>query len=219
MKPKLLDLFCGAGGASMGYHLAGFDVTGVDIKPQKHYPFEFFQDDAIEFCRKHGSDFDVIHSSPPCQAHTVLKFCQKNNPGYDKRHIDLIPQTREVLKQIGKPYIIENVMLAPLEGNVIVLCGTYFGLKVYRHRQFETSWFMLQIPHIAHRDNVTGAGKGKSNKGFISVTGNGGFGHGVTIEYVKMAMGIDWMTRKELSQAIPPAYTRYIGKIILEMIK
>lgn len=226
---KILDLFCGGGGAAVGFNLSGFDVVGVDNKPQPHYPFPFILGDALDalarmiagekFLASDGNlygldDFVAIHSSPPCQCHTALKYVHQGDE-YKRRHQDLIPQTRALLKATGKHYVIENVMLAPMEGNVVILCGTYFGLKVYRHRQFETSWFMLQPPHIPHHDSTPGNGRGLSPKGFISVAGHGGL-TGYT-KYAGSAMGIDWMTRNELSQAIPPAYTRWIGEQLIRI--
>lgn len=199
-KPKLLDLYCCAGGAGMGYHMAGFDITGVDIKPQPRYPFRFVQDEALEYLAAHGHEYDVIHASPPCQAHSDLaKLHRSKGTGYDERHKDLIPQTRELLQAIGKPYVIENVEGAPML-NPFTLCGAMFGLRVYRHRQFETSFFLLCPPHAAHHDNTPAVGRGMSNKGYISVTGTGGFGIPDGFNYACNAMGIDWMSRPELSQ-------------------
>jgi DNA (cytosine-5)-methyltransferase 1 len=147
-RPRLLDLFCGAGGAGMGYHRAGFDVVGVDIASQKNYPFEFIQGDALAYCAEHGHEFDAIHASPPCQAHSAMKTM------YNAReHLDLVPQTREALRATGKPYVIENVPGAPLI-TPFILCGTMFDLgwedaELRRHRLFESSTFML-TPSCAH---------------------------------------------------------------------
>ena len=172
----------------MGYHRAGFEVVGVDIAPQPHYPFEFHQADALEYCVEHGREFDVIHASPPCQAYSVLRFITK------KDYPDYIPQTRIVLQNAGKPWIIENVIGAPLQSTVM-LCGAWFGLKVYRHRLFETSWFMFQPEHQPHKDKTPGAGRGLSPKGFMSVSGNGGACHGAYngasfIASARLAMGM-----------------------------
>lgn len=218
-KPRLLDLFSGAGGAARGYQLAGFHVTGIDIKPQPRYAGDvFIQSDALEYVAAHGKEFDVIHASPPCQAHSDLAKLHRSKSGdYDERHKDLIPQTRELLQAIGNPYIIENVEGAPMH-NSFTLCGAMFGLKVYRHRLFETSFFVLAPPHIAHHDNTPAVGRGISKKGFISVTGVGGFGIPNGFNYACNAMGIDWMSRPELSQAIPPAYTQWIGERLLEQV-
>jgi DNA (cytosine-5)-methyltransferase 1 len=211
---KLLDLFCGAGGCSRGYHDAGFDdITGVDINPQPHYPYKFIQADALEYLTEHGQEYDFIHASPPCQAFSVMCLCR---PGLKENYNNLIEPTRELLIQTGKPYVIENVPKAPLI-SPLTLCGKYFGLKVYRHRLFETSFYILQPAHIMHRDNSPCACHGLSDKGFISVCGNGGLGIEGGMKYASYAMGIDWMTRKELSQAIPPAYAEYIGRQFMQL--
>lgn len=234
IKPYLLDLYCSAGGCTKGYHRAGFRVVGVDINPQPRYCGDaFVRMGAIKaletlLCGEHItdgngkqwrlSDFIAVHASPPCQAHSVLaKLHRSKDSNYDKRHKDLIPQTRELLRVIGKPYIIENVKGAPMR-NSFTLCGAMFGLKVYRHRQFETSFFVLAPPHIAHHDNTPAVGRGMSRKGFISVTGVGGFGIPNGFEYACNAMDINWMSRPELSQAIPPAYTEWIGQHLMEAI-
>jgi DNA (cytosine-5)-methyltransferase 1 len=214
-KPRLLDLFCCAGGAGMGYYRAGFDVVGVDIAPQPRYPFAFVQGDALEYVAKHGHEYDAIHASPPCQKFTALGRLHARN-GYHARHVDLIAETRRLLRQLGKPYVIENVPDAPLE-NPFMLCGSMFGLRVYRHRIFETSWFQLAPQHIPHDDVTPNAGRGKSPKGFVTVSGSGGV-QGVPYGYLCDAMGIDWMRKPELSQAIPPAYTEYIGAYLLQAI-
>lgn len=218
-KPRLLDLFSGAGGAAFGYMRAGFHVTGVDINPQPRYRGDaFVQGDALEYVAAHGHEFDVIHASPPCQAHSVLGAVWRGWSDYDDRHPDLVPITRQTLIATGKPYIIENVVGAPLEYPVL-LCGAMFGLKVYRHRLFETSFFMLAPWHVPHNDKCPAVGRGISPKGFISVTGDGGFGMGKGgMAYARQAMGIEWMSRKELSQAIPPAYTEYIGRHLMEVL-
>jgi DNA (cytosine-5)-methyltransferase 1 len=208
--PRLLDLFCGAGGAATGYHRAGFDVTGVDIAPQPRYPFTFHQADALEFLAAHGRDFDVIHASPPCQQYTSLRALQ------NKQYTDLIAPTRDLLIASGKPWIIENVIGSPL-GFGIFLCGRMFhGLRVYRHRRFETSFWLWQPDHPPHRIRAgapgTKGGRGRKahymSGGFITITGNVG-------TYCMDAMGIDWMTGRELSQAIPPTYTEWIGRQLL----
>jgi len=223
MTTDLLDLFCGAGGAAMGYHRAGFDVTGVDNVPQKHYPFEFIQADALEYLAEHGHEFDVIHASPPCQAHTALRTMPNA-----KVHIDMIPSTRALLRESGKLYVIENVPGAPLMGT-FVLCGTMFGLhttcgaELWRHRYFETNWDIGLVPPCQHRENggkVIGVygGHGRDRQRVVTVTGNaGGSSHRDGTQQFstterRIAMGIDWMTNAELSQAIPPAYTEFIGR-------
>jgi len=214
-RPRLLDLFCGAGGAAMGYYRAGFDVTGVDIAPQPRYPFAFVRGDALEYAAAHGHEYDAIHASPPCQAFTELGRLHAKN-GYHAKHVDLVAETRLLLRETGKPYVIENVPFAPLE-NPFMLCGSMFGLRVYRHRIFETSWFQLAPPHVPHGDTTPHAGRGMSPKGFVTVSGSGGV-QGVSFEYLCDAMGVDWMRKPELSQSIPPAYTEYIGAYLLQAL-
>lgn len=204
---KLLDLFCGAGGAGYGYHLAGFDVVGVDIESQPNYPFEFHQSDALEFLELHGHEFDVIHASPPCQDHIKSFTPHIHGTGH------LLEDTRRLLSNIDRCWVIENVPGAPMRADFI-LCGCMFGLELLqRKRWFETSWqgFTL-LPPCSHEKHP------------ISVVGNGipskswWYGKIKSAEYKKLAkeaMGIDWMLHKELVQAIPPAYTKYIGGLLL----
>jgi DNA (cytosine-5)-methyltransferase 1 len=206
-KPLLLDLFCGAGGASMGYHQAGFEVTGVDIKPQKNYPFHFNQGDALEFLHEYGHYFDAIHASPPCQRHSTLG--KGNNANSDK-YPDLLAPTRDAIAATGKPYVIENVPSAPLV-NPIMLCGEMFGLRVIRHRLFESNVLLMQPEHLPHRGRVAGWRHGEKFDGpYFAVYGNGG-GKG-TLQEWRDAMGMPWcQTKLEIAEAIPPAYTEFIG--------
>lgn len=213
---KILDLFCKAGGCSMGYYRAGLEVEGVDIETQPNYPFKFTQMDAIEFLETQDlSEFDFIHASPPCQRNSKLKSLGMARNGIYKHESspELIAPVRELLKKSGKPYVIENVEGAPME-NTITLCGSMFGLKVYRHRLFESNVFLWQPLHIPHDDQTPQAGFGISPKGFISVCGTGGV-KGMNakeiVDYWSFAMQIDWMNRKELAQAIPPEFTHWIG--------
>lgn len=234
-RPILIDLFCGAGGAGMGYYRAGFDVYGIDYKLQKNYPFPFIQWNLQRgipwplIWQQWGIlpfDVDAYHASPPCQIHSQLGNIHKGNSDYQVRHIDLIPQTRDLLKPTEKPYVIENVIGARRSLiNPIMLCGKQFDLKVYRHRLFECS-FSVSVPiHIKHDDKTPRAGGGVSPKGFVTVCGHGGVKYlpedfkGGFKEYARMAMGIPWMSRAELSQAIPPAYTEFIGKQFIDQLK
>jgi DNA (cytosine-5)-methyltransferase 1 len=215
---KLLDLFCGAGGAAMSYHRAGFDeIVGVDIKPQKRYPFEFILGDALEYVSAHGMEFDAIHASPPCQAYSIASVIHRNN---GKEYPKLIEPTRAALIRTRRLYVIENVPGAPLL-NPLMLCGLMFDLCVFRHRNFETSFYCFVPDHPSHTGKRIG-------EGYFSVAGSAGrwktwgtvqrnVSKGTADEW-RAAMGIDWMTRKELTQAIPPAYTEYIGRQLLEVL-
>lgn len=215
-RPRLLDLFCCAGGAGMGYHRAGFDVVGIDIDPQPNYPFEFIQADALtlgaDFLRK----FDAIHASPPCQSYSDLA---KRNGNADKWP-RLVEPVREILIGSGLPYIIENVEGAPLL-NPIVLCGTMFpGLRVIRHRLFEANFPIYPPPHQPHPKVHTfdkrkaHFGKTDEWKDFVQVTGGGN----CTVAAARDAMGIEWMTKLELNEAIPPIYTEFIGHELLRFM-
>lgn len=212
--PRLLDLFCGAGGCSVGYQRAGFEVVGVDLAPQPHYPFEFHQGDALEYLREHGHEFDAIHASPPCQAYSSLQALHKHI-----ERADLLAPTREALRLSGRLWVIENVIGAPIQSG-IYLCGTMFDLRVYRHRWFETPFLIWQPPHPRHTMPAYAhrAPDGRSRKeiymagdSFASVTGNAG-------SYAGPGMGIDWMIGSELSQAIPPAYTEFVGRELMKAV-
>lgn len=213
---RILDLFSGAGGAGMGYHRAGFEVVGVDLAPQPNYPFAFLQDDALRFLREDPSaaqHFDAIHASPPCQAYTSLaRGTNKNTCAYP----DLVGPVRELLDQTGLPYVIENVPQAPIRDDV-TLCGLNFGLKVFRHRRFELGgWTMERPEHPSHNGHrVAGWRHGQKYDGdMVAVYGNGG-GKGSVADW-QVAMGIDWTdVRLELAEAIPPAYTEFIGRALL----
>lgn len=214
-KPRLLDLFCCAGGAGMGYYRAGFEVVGVDIEPQPRYPFAFVQADAIEYATEHGREFDAIHASPPCQAHSTLtKGNRLRGVGAD--HADLIPATRGALEAAGRPYVIENVTSAPVRPDM-TLCGLMFGLRVFRHRLFELGgWSALAPTHPTHAGHrVAGWRHGIRYEGdMVAVYGDGG-GKGSVIDW-QTAMGIDWTDdRSELTEAIPPAYTQHIGEQLI----
>jgi len=199
-KYRALDLFCCAGGASMGLYRAGFEVVGVDIEPQRHYPFEFRQADALTFPL---DGFDFIWASPPCQAYTKAQRLQK------REHPDLIAPIRKRLEASGKPWVIENVPGAPLNPfRSFMLCGSMFpSLRVYRHRWFETN-FRVNVPHHpAHTAVQVKMGRPVRQGDFIQVVGNFS-----GVAYAREAMGIEWMTRDELREAIPPAYAEFIGR-------
>ena len=205
---RLLDLFCGAGGAAMGYYRAGFtDIVGVDIAPQPNYPFEFVQADALEYLAEHGREFDVIHASPPCQAYSMAaQQWRKSGEEYP----DLLEATRELLIKTGKPYIIENVPGAPLI-NPTILNGAFFGKNLRRTRLFETSF---EIPFfLLPKERPSRFKMGRKPSGNDPVVP---VGHFSGVARAKKVMEIDWMTQGELAQAIPPAYTEWIGKRLLE---
>jgi DNA (cytosine-5)-methyltransferase 1 len=222
----LLDLFCGAGGAAMGYSRAGFDVVGVDINPQPRYPFEFWQADAITVLEAGtnrwfpGYNFQVIHASPPCQAYTP-------QGSKDGRHPHLIEPIRELLLASGLPYVIENVPLAPLR-NAFTLCGSTFGLGVRRHRKFEVNWPILAPGCDTHKGqdirSYVGRGHGPYGPGGLALTSKAKVAAGRksifrgTVEQGLADMGIDWMTFDELCEAIPPAYTEFIGRQLMDYL-
>lgn len=256
----------------MGYHQAGFEVVGVDLAPQKHYPFEFYQADALEFLDSGGwKGFDAIHASPPCQGYSVMN----NLPWLqDKEREYLILPVRERLRAIRLPYVIENVMGAAHGAKGLVkigkeshgmkalwLCGTMFGLPFYRHRLFESSffWGWERPKHMKHRGIIlpgrnfgdrghivtysaaedargkaswpnrrgteAGSGLTVTRGSLASGQGDGaqkpgvGIGHAAGWRLAAEAMGINWMKREELTQAIPPAYTRFIGEQLLRVLR
>lgn len=216
---RILDLFCGAGGAGMGYHRAGFEVVGVDINPQPRYPFEFHQGDALEFLASGEAEgFDAIHASPPCEHYARIGCVH----GVRGNHPDLIDATRAALIATGLPWVIENVPDAKIPAAVI-LCGSHFGLgavgeldgvrrQLRRHRLFEASFAMLSHP-CTHRGEPVG------------VYGNGGpqranrnRGYMGSRQERRDAMGIDWMDNNEIRKAIPPAYTQFIGEQLMRVL-
>jgi len=237
-KPKLLDLFCGAGGSAVGYAKAGFAVYGIDNKPQPHYPFPFLQMDALEamdrLLRGEGltfsngetiylKDFDAYHASPPCKADNQAVLCRPEREALRATYPRLIAPIRERLLSTNKLFVIENVPLARRQlRNPIMLCGTMFGLKVRRHRYFELHGFeILFMPATCGckgKAGFTNASSGFSSfhngAKLISVAG-----HNFSVEDAKIAIGIDWTGQDGLSQAIPWAYTEYIGKYLIAQIR
>lgn len=219
-------MYCGAGGAAYGYHLAGFgDITGIDNRPQPRYPYRFIEADALEYLAAHGGEYDFIHASPPCQGYSIMR----NLPWLRGRDYPLlIMATIELLDRLGKPYALENVMGARrgapglsrrgLDAHGLAagwLCGSMFSLPFYRHRLFATNWFWLAPGHPAHRQVIGGQ---RARSTLTHWQGNGaqsagvGIGHAAGWRLAAEAMGIDWMRRDELTQAIPPAYTQYVGQ-------
>jgi DNA (cytosine-5)-methyltransferase 1 len=216
VRPRLLDLFCGAGGAAMGYFRAGFDVTGVDIKPQPRYPFSFVQGDALEYVKAHGHEYDVIHASPPCQPFSSMRHV---NGGTSVE--DLLRPTQSLLRTWVKPFVIENVegapiivsqpeLFSPLNG--IIICGSGLGLRIEgrgylrRHRLFESNVPLANVP-CRHRGRALGVYGGG---GIVNERHNTG-----SAEERRIIMGMPWANRDECAQAIPPAYTEFIGRQLL----
>lgn len=213
---RLLDLFCGAGGSAYGYYQAGFtEIVGIDIVPQPRYPFEFIQADALA-PPVDPAGFDAVHASPPCQEYSDLRY----RTGRD--YPDLIAPTRDLLQAARRPYVIENVEGAPLLGP-LMLCGTMFdGLQVIRHRLFESNVPMpFGLEHPKHplvytRDKRKGHyGQPYKPWDYVSVNGGGN----CTVQAAAVAMGIGWMTKGELNEAIPPAYTRHVGEQLVRAIR
>jgi DNA (cytosine-5)-methyltransferase 1 len=201
---RLLDLYCGAGGSARGYQLAGFHVTGVDNRPQPRYAGDaFVQADALEYIAAHGHEYDAIHASPPCQAYATVTGWS----GDRADHPDLLGPTRDALIATGRPWVIENVVSAPMRPDV-VLCGQMFGLRTYRHRWFELGgWWMLCPMHPAHIVRSSTLRRRAWLTG-LHVTAT----CYLAPDMGPAVLGIDWMDGYELVQAIPPAYTRYIGE-------
>lgn len=209
-QPIMLDLFCGAGGAGEGYRRAGFDVIGVDIEPHVYPPGEFVEGDALAWLRLLAPECNprniaAVHTSPPCQRYTTAQRLQAND------HPDLIDPVRKLLTATGLPYVIENVPGSPLI-DPITLCGAMFdGLKVYRHRLFESNVPLTAPAHPEHIAPLAKMGRPVRAGEFMHVVGNFS-----DVAAGRIAMGIDWMTRDDLREAIPPAYTEHIGRQLIE---
>jgi DNA (cytosine-5)-methyltransferase 1 len=205
---RCLDLFCCEGGAGMGYHLAGMEVTGVDIAKQPRYPFTFAQADALKYLREHGHEFDFIHASPPCQGYSHLTPAANRGD-----HAKLIPAVRELLEASGKPWVIENVQGARRElRDPVMLCGSMFGLRTRRHRWFECNFALSAPGPCDHREMpllVTTASKAsRAKRHALGMKPK-------TVANAPAAYGVDWMTCDGLKECIPPAYTRWIAEQFL----
>lgn len=218
VKPLLVDLFCGAGGASMGYSRAGFDVIGVDLEPQKHYPFEFVQMDAIRWLTDviallgpgdtyMGRTITAIHASPPCQDHMMTPH-KKHGTGW------LLGASRDLLNETGLAWVIENVPGHRHMRADFRLCGCQFGLDLRRERWFETSWEGFAMMSPCHHRGPVPSVVGHGTPSWVREK----LGYNPTIADYRRCMGIDWMNRDELSQAIPPAYTEFIGAQLMQHI-
>lgn len=221
MRPRLLDLFCCQGGAGTGYHRAGFTVSGVDKEPQPRYPFPFGQGDALEVLRhliEGGSlwfhtvergdellalaDIAAIHTSPPCQLYSKTHRINRSD------FPDLIDPTRQLLEQTGKPWVIENVMDAEPElRDPVMLCGEMFGLETYRHRLFETNWGLTVPAHPEHVKRTTKMGRPTVVGEYMHVVGNFS-----GVDRARNVMDMPWASRDGLREAIPPAYSEYVGR-------
>ncbi len=207
---KLLDLFCSAGGSATGYYRAGFELVGVDNRQQPHFPFTFILADALEYLVEHGREYDAIHASPPCQLYSMAGQ-QWRKAG--KEYPDLIVSVRNLLRATGKPYVIENVPGVPLI-KPTVLNGAFFNMRVRRTRWFETSFEMPLV--LLPKEERSSFRMGRPVKEGDVITP---VGHFSNVAYARKVMGIDWMTGKELTQAIPPVYTEYIGKHLLALLQ
>jgi len=207
---RLLDLYCCGGGAGFGYELAGFEVVGVDILPQPKHRGEFVQADAIEYLESHGREFDFIHASPPCQAYSMASM-QFRIDG--KEYPDLVEATRAALVRTGVPYVIENVPGSPLI-DPIELCGAMFGMRTYRHRLFESNIEIYAPAHPPHSAKNTKMGRAPIDGEFIQYVG-----HFSGVKEVQEMTGLHWLGQKELAQSIPPQYTEFIGRQVLEHLK
>lgn len=217
-QPRLLDLFCGAGGAGEGYHRAGFEVVGVDIEPQPNYPFTFYRGDALTTLQdaiEEGMTYGcvAIHASPPCRFAT--DYARTGNVGV---HPNLIPGTRRLLEAIGLPYVIENIVGARDHlRDPVQICGTGLGLKVQRHRLFEASFALMGVP-CAHGQNAprftAATNRAENSRRTVEI----GVWR-IPLDVQQRAMGIDWMTLEELSEAIAPAYTEHIGRYLMAEIQ
>jgi DNA (cytosine-5)-methyltransferase 1 len=227
LSPRLLDLFCGAGGAAVGYHRAGFEVVGVDLSPQKRYPFEFHQGDAMTYPL---DGFDAVHASPPCQWYSVSAHLPNVAAGLADEY-PLIELVRGRLVDVGVPYVIENVEGArAFMREPVMLCASAFGLPMWRHRLFELGGFFVLSPGCSHRempvqqlytrrDRQGRVYKRRALPVYGGARGGTSFnGRRPTIAEARVAMGIDWMTWTEISEALPPVYTEYLGAELMRAV-
>ncbi|MGA5084065.1 SAM-dependent methyltransferase [Streptomyces pseudogriseolus] len=202
----VLDTYCCQGGASMGYYLAGFDVVGIDRDEQPHYPFAFIQGDAVEYIRAHGHEYDLIAGSPPCQRYTKAQRIM------NREHPDLVGPTRDAMEATGRPWIIENVEGAPLL-DTVTLCGAMFGMRTYRHREFESSLPLGTRLHPRHLAPVAKMGRPVRDGEFMHIVGNF-----TGVDLAREIMGMPWASREGLREAIPPAYAEFLGRQAAEHI-
>ncbi|MCF3104517.1 DNA cytosine methyltransferase [Streptomyces roseoverticillatus] len=218
---RVLDLFCCASGAGTGYAHAGFVVDGVDIADRPNYPFTFHRGDALEHLARliatgEIERYTIVHASPPCQHGCALTVGTNRSQGWGREHVDLVAPTRELLDATGLPYVIEQPNGRAKIRKDLTLCGEMFSLGVIRHRNFELGrWTTTQPVHIAHRGRVRGYRHGRLYDGpYVAAYGSGG--GKPSVAELQAAMGIEWTdVREELTEAIPPAYTQWIGNAFL----
>ena len=220
MRPRLLDLFCGAGGCSVGYQRAGFDVTGVDIEPHPDYPFELIVGDAMEIAADQDflGRFDVVHGSPPCPRYSSITAVN----GTQDRHPDHLPVFRELMKAWGGVYVIENVVGAPMP-EAIVVCGKAMGLPyIRRHRLFESNQWLMSPGCACDRGPAYGVygDHGDKNPARPHPDGHRRWGKARDVAHAQEVMGIDWMTSwDDLADAIPPAYAEFVGTQVISQLE
>lgn len=208
-KPRALELFCRQGGSAMGLYRAGFDVHGVDIEPQPRFPFSFAQADAIEYVRDHGHQFNLISGGPPCQRYSLTQRIQGNE------HPDLIGAFREAAQASGQPYLIENVEEArPLLIDPVMMCGYSFGMRTDRHRLFESSVPLFELAHRKHEQQKVKMGRALQPGDRYHAIGNFS-----GVPYVRADMDVGWMSREGIRECVPPAFTEFIGRQIIEQLR
>lgn len=212
-RPRLLDLYCCQGGASAGYVAAGFDVTGVDMDPQPRYPYRFVRDSALGYLfhvieTGEIGQYAAVAASPPCQGYAAARTIRGN----EHPSADQLPLVRQMLAECGIPYIIENVVGAPMR-DPVMLCGTMFGLRTYRHRLFESNVPLAAPPHPRHIRTAVKLGRKLSPDDFYTAVGNF---HSVGI--VREDMGVPWMSRDGVRESIPPAYTEHLGRQLMAFL-
>lgn len=215
----MLDAYCGAGGATRGYQEAGFRVVGVDVAHQANYPGIFVRADAIEYIKGYGHLFDAIHSSPPCQAHTTMSNKHRGRGTAADLHVEMIAATRDAMNSTGKPWILENVHGAARHlRNPISLYGGSFGLRVHRPRFFESNVALIALPRKRAVNPIGVYGRHHDGRLLWRNQDGSELHCARTLEEAQTAMGIDWMTWDEITEAVPPAYTAYLGKQLLAVM-
>jgi DNA (cytosine-5)-methyltransferase 1 len=216
-RPLLLDLFCCEGGAATGYHAAGFDIVGLDIDPQPNYPFQFIRADALDFLAMADlRRFDAIHASPPCQSYSTMT----NNPDRPSKEPELIAPVRDLLMATGLPYVIENVVGArPHMESPMSIHGGQFGLNLYRPRLFESNVLLTPPPKAARPKNAAAVYGRKGDGRRLWTRKDGTELRAATLEEARQAMGMPWATWNGCREAIPPAYTNFVGRQLLAQLE